>query len=176
MFFQRTCRSFYYLRNKNRSEGRSMMHPWEKKERNHWRKSLNSPSCQGIALGKTMSRMSIKCRCQRSFIAKQLYLDHNLCQLIYLHALGSQLSNAMKTHLKHLLKQRLSHAQVMTHHKSYVKEQAQWNELVTHDTFILPLDVRNLASSNFKWNKWQTHIVSFIVRVHHGDHLWLTCN
>jgi hypothetical protein len=77
-------------------------------------------SRQSIRIGKTMSGMSIKHGCQRSFIAKQTYLDHNLCQSIYLHAkhtnkkgvvchgivvirywhaLGSQLSNAMKAHL-----------------------------------------------------------------------------
>ncbi len=93
-----------------------------------------------------MSRMLIKYRCQRFLIVKQLYLDHNLCQLIYLHvkhtnkkgvvchgiiviryrhALGSQLSNAMKAHLIQLLRQGLSHVQVMTHHKSYVKEHTQ---------------------------------------------------
>jgi len=67
-----------------------------------------------------MFGMSIKHGCQRSVIAKQPYLDHDLCQLIYLHAkhinkkrvvchgitmigyrhaLGSQLSDAMKAHL-----------------------------------------------------------------------------
>jgi len=46
--------------------------------------------------------------------------------------------------------------QVMTHHKSYVKEQAQWNELVTHDIFVLPSNVRNLTKK--KVNKlWQKH-------------------
>ncbi len=37
-------------------------------------------------IGKTMAGMSIKCGCQRSFIAKQPYLDHSICPLIYLHA------------------------------------------------------------------------------------------
>jgi len=89
-----------------------------------------------------MFGMSIKCGCQKSFITKQPYLNHILCQLIYLHAehtnkgvvchgtfvivyqhaLGSQISNAMKAHLMQLIKQRLSPVQVMTHHKSYVKE------------------------------------------------------
>jgi hypothetical protein len=41
---------------------------------------------QSTMIGKMMFGMSIKCGCQRSFIAKQPYLDHNLCQLIYLHA------------------------------------------------------------------------------------------
>ncbi len=71
--------------------------------------------------------MSIKHGCQRSFIAKQPYLDHNICQLKHLHAkhknkmgelchgknvfgfrhaLGSQLSNALKAHLMGLNKTR----------------------------------------------------------------------
>jgi hypothetical protein len=43
-------------------------------------------SQQMTRIGKTMAGMSIKCGCQRSFITKQPYLDHNSCQLIYLHA------------------------------------------------------------------------------------------
>jgi hypothetical protein len=44
----------------------------------------------------------------------------------------------------------------MTRHKSYVKEQAQQNGHVTHDTFVLPSDVRNLAKK--RANKlWQKH-------------------
>jgi hypothetical protein len=67
-----------------------------------------------------MFRMLIKCRCQRSFIAKQPYIDHNLCQLIYLHVehtnkkgvvchgigvigyrhtLGSRVLDAMRAHI-----------------------------------------------------------------------------
>jgi hypothetical protein len=33
-----------------------------------------------------MAGMPIKHGCQRSFIAKQPYLDHSICQLIYLQA------------------------------------------------------------------------------------------
>jgi len=124
-----------------------------------------------------MYGMSIKCKCQRSFIVKQLYLDHNLCQLIYIHAkhtnkegmvchgiamigyrhaLGSQLSNATKAHPMQLLRQWLSLAQVMTHHKSYVKEQTQQNEPLTHDTFVLPLYIRNLTKKRAD-ELWQKH-------------------
>jgi hypothetical protein len=45
----------------------------------------------------------------------------------------------------------------MTHHKSYVKEQALKNELVTCDTFVLPLDVRNLAKKRVD-ELWQKHL------------------
>jgi hypothetical protein len=38
------------------------------------------------------------------------------------HILNSQLSNAMKAHLMGLIRQGLSPAQVMAHHKAYVKE------------------------------------------------------
>ncbi len=117
-------------------------------------------------IGKTMASMSIKRGCQISFIAKQPYLDHSICQLIYLHvehknkmgelshmknvfgfrhALGSQLSDAMKAHLMGLIKQGLSLAQVMAQHKVYVREQALRNEHVTRDTFVLPSYVQNLA-------------------------------
>jgi hypothetical protein len=44
-----------------------------------------------------------------------------------------------------LIKQSLSHVQVMVHHKAYVKEKALNNEHVTCDTFVLPCDVQNLA-------------------------------
>jgi hypothetical protein len=44
----------------------------------------------------------------------------------------------------------------MTHHKSYVKEQAQWNEHVIHDTFVLPSDVRNLAKKRAD-KLWKKH-------------------
>jgi hypothetical protein len=74
-----------------------------------------------------MVGMSIKRGCQRSFIAKQPYLDHTICQLIYLrakhknklgevchgknvigfqHTLGSQLLDVMKAHLMGLNKAR----------------------------------------------------------------------
>ncbi len=90
-----------------------------------------------------MASMSIKRGCQRSFIAKQPYLDHSICQLIHLHAehknkmgelchgknvfgfhhaLGSQLSNAMKAHIMGLIRQGLSPVQVTTQHKVYVRE------------------------------------------------------
>ncbi len=51
----------------------------------------------------------------------------------------------------------LSLAQVMTRHKSYVKEQAQQNELVTCDTFALPSNVRKPAKNKADklWQKIQ---------------------
>jgi hypothetical protein len=81
-----------------------------------------------------MATMSIKCGCKKSFIAKQPYLDHSICQLIYFHAehmnkmgelchvknvlglrhaLGSELADAMKAHFMGFIKQSLSLAQVM---------------------------------------------------------------
>jgi hypothetical protein len=78
-----------------------------------------------ICISKIMFNMSIKHGCQRTFIAKQPYLDQNLYQLIYLttkhkntqgqvchgkdvigycHVLGSQMSNGMKAHLMGLLR------------------------------------------------------------------------
>jgi hypothetical protein len=45
----------------------------------------------------------------------------------------------------------------MTRHKSYVKEQAQQNELVTCDTFALPSNVRKPAKNKADklWQKIQ---------------------
>jgi hypothetical protein len=53
----------------------------------------------------------------------------------------------MKAHLMGLIKQGLSLAQVMVHHKAYIKEKALNNEPMTHDTFVLPCDLRNLAKN-----------------------------
>jgi hypothetical protein len=44
----------------------------------------------------------------------------------------------------------------MAHHKTYVKEKALNNELVSYDTFVLPSDVRILTKK--KTNElWQKH-------------------
>ncbi len=51
----------------------------------------------------------------------------------------------MKGHLMGLLKQGLSPAQVMIHHKVHVREMALKNEPMTQYTFVLPSNVRNLA-------------------------------
>jgi hypothetical protein len=131
---------------------------------------------QKTCISKTMFGMSIKHGCQRAFIAKQPYLDQNLCQLIYLsvehknkegevchgkdvgywHALGSQLSNGIKVHLMGLLRQGLSLTQVMSHHKAHVREMALKNEHVTGDTFVLLSNVRNLAKKQVD-ELWQKH-------------------
>ncbi len=121
--------------------------------------------------------MSIKRGCQWSFIAKHSYLNPSLCQLIYLnhehknkqgdvchgkvvvgywHALGSQLSNSMKAHLKGLLWQGLFLAQVMTHHKAYVRKKVLKNEPITQDTFVLPSNVKNLSRKKVD-DLWQKH-------------------
>jgi hypothetical protein len=46
----------------------------------------NHQAQQKTHILKTMFDMSIKRGCQKAFIAKQPYLDHNLCQLMYLNA------------------------------------------------------------------------------------------
>ncbi len=45
----------------------------------------------------------------------------------------------------------------MTRHKSYVKEQAQRNEPITCNTFVLPSNVRNLAKKRVN-ELWQKHL------------------
>jgi hypothetical protein len=109
-------------------------------------------------ISKRMAGMSIKCGCQRAFITKQPYLDHSFCQLIYLcpehknrhgmvchgknvvgycHSLGSQLSNGMKAHLMDPIRQGLSPAQVMAHHKMDVREKVLWTCYSWHFCFAL---------------------------------------
>jgi hypothetical protein len=111
-------------------------------------------SQQKTRISKTMSSMSIKHGCQKTFItcAKQPYLDQSLCQLIYLkakhnkkegqvchgkyflgyhHVLSSQLSDGMKAHLMGMLRQNISMIQVMSHHKAHVRKMPLKNELVT---------------------------------------------
>jgi len=62
----------------------------------------------------------------------------------------------MKAHLMGLLRQGLSPAQVMTHHKRHVREMALKNEPVTQNTFALLFDVRNLAKKRVD-ELWQKH-------------------
>ncbi len=45
----------------------------------------NQGAKMSIKISKTLVGMSIKRNCQKKFIAKQPYLDPNLCQLIYLN-------------------------------------------------------------------------------------------
>ncbi len=58
----------------------------------------------------------------------------------YWHILGSQLSDAMKTHLMGVIRQDLSLAQ----YKTCVKQKTLRNELITCDrSFVLSSDVEN---------------------------------
>jgi hypothetical protein len=81
---------------------------------------------------------------------------HGKDVLGYAHALGSQLSNGMKADLMGLLRQGLSSAQVMIHHKVHVKEMALKNEHVTQNTFVFSSNVRNLAKKRID-ELWQKH-------------------
>ncbi len=56
-----------------------------------------------------------------------------------------------------LIRQALSLAQVMVHHKTYVKKKALRNELVICDIFVLPFDVKNLAKKRAD-ELWQKHL------------------
>jgi len=68
----------------------------------------------------------------------------------------------MKSHLMGLIRQGFFLVEVMAHHKVYIKEKALNNELVTHDTFVLPSDVRNLAKkiANELWQKHPKDLIS----------------
>jgi len=81
---------------------------------------------------------------------------HEKAMVGYHHFLGSQLSNGMKAHLMGYIRQGLSLAQVMAHHKTYVKEKALQNVHVTRDTFILHSNVKNLAKKRAD-ELWQKH-------------------
>jgi hypothetical protein len=117
-------------------------------------------------IGKTLTGMSIKRGCQCSFVAKRLYIDNSLCQLIYehiehankfgdpchgsmvagfRHALGSNLSDEMKLRIEQMHAIGLSLAQIMSQHKQEVRDMAMNNQPVTRDTFLLPSDVRNIC-------------------------------
>ena len=110
---------------------------------------------------------SMKKGCQRHFLAKQNYMDNSLCQLVYMifelvnsngdqchglaipgfkHSMETALSDAKKKELTSMLDCGLTPNQVMIQHKAHVMELALANALVSHDTFVLPHDVRNLAN------------------------------
>jgi hypothetical protein len=61
----------------------------------------------------------------------------------------------MNAHLMGLIRQGLFLVQVMVHHKAYVNEKALNNELVIHDTFVFPSNVRNLTKKRADelWHK-----------------------
>jgi thymidylate kinase len=44
-----------------------------------------------------------------------------------------------------LIREGLFLAQIMVHHKAYIREKALNNELVICDTFVVPSNFRNLA-------------------------------
>jgi hypothetical protein len=87
---------------------------------------------------------------------KQGEVFHGKVVVGYQHTLGSQLSDSMKAHLMGLLQQRLSPAQVMDHHKVYVREKALKNEPITRDIFVLPFDVKILSRKRVD-GLWQKH-------------------
>jgi len=62
----------------------------------------------------------------------------------------------MKARLKGLLWQGLFLAQVMTHHKAYVRKKVLKNEPITQDTFVLASNVRNLSRKRVD-DLWQKH-------------------
>ena len=133
--------------------------------------------------GKTLARNSMKQGCQRCFVAKKPYLDHSLCLLIYentehlnaagehsygtmvsgfRYALGVGLSEEVKLKIAQMHAYRLSPAQIMQQHTKEVWELAVSNGLVTCDTFLLPLDVRNICCKRAEelWGKHPSDPVS----------------
>ena len=122
-------------------------------------------------IGKTLAGMSIKRGCQCSFMAKRLYINNSLCQLIYehiehanksgnpchgsmvadfRHAFDFNLSDEMKLHIEQMHAIRLSPVQIMSHHNEEVRDMAMNNQPVTRDTFLLPSDVRTYVVNEQK--------------------------
>jgi hypothetical protein len=62
---------------------------------------------------------------------KQSEVCHGKVVVGYWHTFGSQLFDSMKAHLMGLFQQGLSPAQVMDHHKAYVREKVLKNEPIT---------------------------------------------
>ena len=141
-------------------------------------------------IGKTLAGMSIKRGCQIcSFVAKHLYIDTSLCQLIYehiehanksrdhchrsmvagfRHALGSNLSDEMKLRIEQMHAIDLSPVQIMSQHKQDVRDMAMNNLPVTRDTFLLSSDVRNICRKRAEelWEKHASDPISVRMWVH----------
>ena len=128
-------------------------------------------------IGKTMVGNSIKRGCQRTFVAKELYLDGALCVLIYentehlnihgelchgtmvtgtRYALGARLSEELKMKIAQMHAYGLSPAQIMQQHTKEVRELALSNGVVTRNTFLLPIDVRNICQKRAE-ELWEKH-------------------
>ena len=140
-------------------------------------------------IGKTLAGMSIKRGCQCWFVAKRLYIDNSLCQLIYEHiehanksgdpchgsmvagfhhALGFNLSDEMKLRIEQMHAIGLSPAQIMSQHKQDVRDMTMNNQPVTHDTFLLSSDVRNICKKRAQelWEKHASDPISVRMWVH----------
>ena len=128
-------------------------------------------------IGKTLAGYSVKRGCQRCFVAKKPYLDHELCLLIYenaehmnaigehchgtmvggfRYALGAGISEEMKLKIAEMHAYGLSPAQILQQHTKNVRELAVSNGLVTRDTFLLPSDIKNICRKRAE-DLWEKH-------------------
>ena len=139
---------------------------------------VNKPAVAKVKrIGKTLAGNSIKRGCQRAFLAKKPYLDGSLCILVYentehlntqgelchgtmvqgtRYALGAGLSEELKIKIAQMHAFGLSPAQIMQHHTKEVRELAIANGPVTRDTFLLPVDVRNICRKRAE-ELWEKH-------------------
>ena len=139
---------------------------------------VNKPGVPKVQrTGKTVAGNSIKRGCQRAFLAKKPYLDPTLCILIYentehlnaqgelchgtmvqgtRYALGAGLSEELKMRIAEMHAFGLSPAQIMQQHIKEVRELAIANGTVTRDTFLLPVDVRNICRKRAE-ELWAKH-------------------
>ena len=145
-------------------------------------------------IGKTVVGGSIKKGCQRYFVVKKPNLDPSLCMLVYenimhlnsrgehchgsivsefQYALGVGISEDMKHKIAQMHSFGLSHAQIMQQHtKEIIKDLALANDIVTHDTFLLPSNVRNICRKCAEelWMKDSSNPISIRMwRVEHPD-------
>jgi hypothetical protein len=137
-------------------------------EEPHSSKPLNPA---GVPLRKTkVAKMSTgltrKRGCQYFFVAKQLYVDQDLCELShhswdhknveghlahgssyegFRHSFGARLTSKTKRWIQNCLRLGFSPVQIMAKHKESVMKAAALGVESTRDTFILPSDVYNLA-------------------------------
>ena len=110
-------------------------------------------------------------------MAKQSYLDPSLCMLVYentmhfnargehchgsmvigfRYALGAGISKDMKYKITKIHVFGLSPVQIMQQHTKEVRELALANGPVTRDTFLLPMDVRNICRKRAE-ELWMKH-------------------
>jgi hypothetical protein len=119
----------------------------------------------------------MKWRCQYYFVEKWVYVDTSLYELQYhywdhvtvderptygvaydesQHALGGRLSKKTIDWIETYIRQGFTYRQVMWLHQQKIMEAARLGIKPTRDTFIMPLDVQNVAKKRAR-EIWEKH-------------------